>query len=112
MTKAMVDYQDFAKLDIRVGVIQEVSLPDWSRKLIRLVVDFGEDIGTRVILAGVRQWYQPDDFMGRKGIFLVNLTPKKMGEDESCGMMLMSDSTDQPRPLWADAQTRAGDSIA
>ena len=112
MIKDVIAYEDFSRLDIRVGLIQEVSLPDWSHKLIRLVVDFGEEVGARVILTGVKQWYQPDDFMGRKGVFLINLAPKKMGEEESCGMMLMTDSSDQPRPLWADSQAMVGDRIA
>ncbi|HQM16069.1 MAG TPA: hypothetical protein PLM16_02585, partial [Candidatus Woesebacteria bacterium] len=56
-TSSTITYADFAKLDLRVGLVKEASLPDWSEKLIELKVDFGEELGERKILAGLRKWY-------------------------------------------------------
>lgn len=92
--KTPISYADFEKLDIRVGTILEASAPDWSNKLLRFVVDFGSEIGKRIIFSGIKKWYQPEEFIGKQFQFLVNLVPKKMGEDESQGMMLMADAKD------------------
>lgn len=94
-----ITYQDFAKLDLRVGLVIQASLPDWSEKLIELKVDFGEAIGERIILAGLRQWYQPEDFEDHRFIFVVNLAERKMGPAVSQGMMLAADTPDQPFKL-------------
>lgn len=90
--KDPITFDDFMKLDIRVGTIIEASAPDWSRKLLRFVVDFGDEIGKRVIFSGVKDWYQPEDFLNKQFPFLLNLPPKKMGEEHSQGMMLMADA--------------------
>lgn len=89
--KPTIEYPDFDKLDIRVGKIIAATEPEWSRKLLEYTVDFGEKIGERKILSGVKEWYKPEDFVGKKYLFLVNLAEKKMGEGVSQGMMLMAD---------------------
>jgi methionine--tRNA ligase beta chain len=92
--KSAITYPDFDKLDFRVGTIVEATSPDWSRKLLRFTVDFGAELGKRIIFSGIKTWYTPEEFIGKQYIFLVNLKPKKMGEEESQGMMLMSDTPD------------------
>lgn len=89
-------YDDFAKLDIRAGTIVSASAPDWSKKLLRFEVDFGNDLGRRVIFSGIKEWYQPEFFVGKQFIFIVNLAPKKMGDEYSQGMMLMADAEEKP----------------
>lgn len=96
--KSSIQYPDFDKLDVRIGTVVSATLPDWSNKLIKFSVDFGEEVGERTIFSGIRKWYQPDDFVGKQYAFLINLEPKKMGEEESQGMMLMADA-DRPIPL-------------
>lgn len=95
-TKIIITYSDFDKLDLRAGTVIEASLPDWSTKLIRYIVDFGSDIGKKVIFSGIRKWYTPDDLIGKQYIFVINLAPKKMGDDESQGMMIMADTDERP----------------
>ncbi|HAV15579.1 MAG TPA: methionine--tRNA ligase [Candidatus Pacebacteria bacterium] len=95
-TKSSIAYADFDKLDIRVGTVIEASAPEWSAKLIRYVVDFGETIGKRVLFSGIRKWYAPEDLIGKQYCFVVNLEPKKMGEEESQGMMIMADTEKGP----------------
>jgi methionine--tRNA ligase beta chain len=90
-----IKFDQFLAVDIRVGTILQASLPDWSDKLIELKVDFGQEIGQRTILAGLRKWYQPEDFIGKQSIFVVNLEPRRMGPGVSEGMILAAQD-DQP----------------
>jgi len=95
--KDTITYQDFIKLDIRVGEVTEATNVQNSTKLIRLLVDFGSDIGTRTILAGLAKWYAPSDFENQKFLFIVNLEPRKMAGEESQGMTLAADVDGLPK---------------
>lgn len=90
-TTGFISFAQWAALDIRLGTIVEATLPEWSSKLIELHVDFGPEIGQRVIFTAMRQWKSPADFQGKQSLFLTNLPPKKMGEAESQGMILSLD---------------------
>lgn len=61
--KGTIDYSDFARLDIRAGLITAASVPEWSEKLIRYEVELGEEIGKRVLFSGIRKWYQPEELV-------------------------------------------------
>lgn len=98
MTKEIISYSDFDKLDIRVGRVVEAKAPDWSEKLLEFVVDFGQEIGRRTIFAGIKKDYNPDFFKDRMYIFVVNLAEKKLGQGVSQGMMLMVDDS-KPYPI-------------
>ncbi|MFW5741164.1 MAG: methionine--tRNA ligase, partial [Myxococcota bacterium] len=94
---------DFAKLDLRVGVVKVCEPVKKSKKLLRCEVDLGFE--TRQILAGVAHQFQPEDLIGRKVVVVANLAPRKMMGLESCGMMLMAaDRQGQLAPLSADAE--------
>lgn len=93
--KGNITFEDFNKLDIRVGKIVEASIKEGSEKLLRFVVDFGKEIGQRIIFAGIRQWYTPEEFLNKKYPFVVNMAPKKMLDEESQGMLLLVDG-DKP----------------
>lgn len=90
--KPQIVFDDFAKLDLRVGEIVEASEVVGSEKLVRMLVNFGEEIGHRTIFAGIKAWYTPDSLTGRKAAFVVNLAPKtfKIGKEElvSEGMLM------------------------
>lgn len=86
--KPEITYDQFAAMDLRVGTVVDATLPEWSEKLVRLEVDLGEELGKRVFFSAVRAWYKAEDFVGRQFVFVVNMKPKKMGEEESQGMML------------------------
>ena len=92
--KSQVAFPDFAKLDLRVGEVTDAADVVGSSKLLRLDVNFGDEIGKRIIFAGIKQWYAPDHLRGRKLAFVVNLPPKtfKIGDHEytSEGMLLAS----------------------
>ncbi len=74
--KAQIAIEDFGKLDLRVGGVREVGEVEGSEKLLKLLVYFGEEIGTRTIYAGIKKWYDPQSLVGRKFIFVVNLAPR------------------------------------
>ena len=57
-----ITYADFAKVEFRVGEIMEVKEVENSEKLLRLVVNFGDDLGQKVVYSGIKQWYSPADY--------------------------------------------------
>ncbi len=106
--KDQIGYDDFSKLDLRIGKVIDATLPDWSEKLIRYEVDFGEEIGKRVLFSGIRAWYVPQDMIGKKYVFVVNLAPKKMGPEESQGMMIMADTEEKPILIAVSEEIEVG----
>jgi len=109
--KDLINYEDFSKLDIRVGKVVGASAPDWSDKLLRYEVDLGKEIGVRVLFSGIRKWYSPEDLIGKNIPVVVNLAPKKMGEEESQGMCIMADTSEQPTLLFLPESLEAGSVI-
>ncbi len=91
-----IKIDDVVKVDLRVGTIMSAESVPESEKLIKLQVDFGE-FGNRQILAGLRKWYQPQDLVGKQGVFVFNLKPRKMIGMESQGMMLTA-ADDEGKP--------------
>lgn len=97
-----ISIDDFAKAEVRVGKVEEATNVEKSEKLIRFVVDFG-DLGKRIIFAGVRPYrYTPDDFLNKQFLFVTNLAPRKMMNEESQGMILAVDGKD--RPIFVSAE--------
>jgi len=82
-----INYTDFAKVEFRVGEIIEAINVEGSEKLIRMIVDFGEEIGKKVVFSGIRHWYSPTDLLNKKTIFVVNMVPKKIMGEESGAMI-------------------------
>ena len=95
--KDIIKFDDFIKVDLRVGKVVEANSPSWSEKLIEFKVDFGEDIGQKIVLSGVKKWYKPGEFVGNNYVFVVNLMERKMGESVSQGMMLMACEEEIPK---------------
>ena len=86
LVKPTVSIDVLEQLDIRVGTIQSVEDVPGSKKLARLVVDFGDE--TRTILAGLRQERQnPREIEGSQALFVVNLAPREMAGEVSEGML-------------------------
>lgn len=87
-----ITWDDFIKVDTRVGLIEQAINVEGSDKLIRMVVDFGE-MGKKVVYSGIRHFYMPEDLINKKTVFVVNVTPKKvMGELSEA--MIVGASTD------------------
>lgn len=96
MKKDTIAFPDLMKVDIRVGEVISAQNVEVSNKLIELTVDLGEDYATVTIFTGMRKWYSPEDFQGKKFLFIANLEPKKMMDRESQGMILSADVNDEP----------------
>jgi methionyl-tRNA synthetase len=104
--KPTITYDDFAKLEIRVGTVANCEEKEGSEKLLRLTVDFGEH-GTRNILSGIKKWYKPADLVGKQFVFVFNLAPRKMMGEESQGMILAAEGK-KPQPLKPKSKVPAG----
>ena len=88
----VISIDDFSKLDLRIGTVLQCAFVDGSDKLLRFELDGGE-LGTRQIFSGIRAAYpQPDERVGRKVVFIANLTPRKMRCGVSEGMILSAGS--------------------
>lgn len=88
-----INFKDFQKLDIRIGTVTKAEVPGWSHWVMKLTVDLGEEIGERIIFAGIMKFYKPEEIEGKQMPFVVNLEPKKIGpeSDMSDGMMMAAD---------------------
>jgi len=84
--KEIIAFEDFEKLDIRVGTVKAISEVEKSEKLMKLTVDFGDHV--RSILAGIKQEREnPSEIEGKQALFVVNLPERKMAGEVSQGML-------------------------
>lgn len=90
--KENVEYDDFAKVDIRVGKVLECSNVPKSKKLLEFKIDDG--MGGRTILSGIAAYYKPEDLVGKEVCFIANFPPRKMMGRESMGMILSAVNAD------------------
>lgn len=90
--KEDINFDDFSKMDIRVGTILEAEKVAKTKKLLKLKVDTGID--QRTIVSGIAEYYKPEDIIGKQVSVLVNLAPKTLRGIESQGMILMSEDAD------------------
>ncbi len=87
----MISYDDFAKLDIALGIITAVEIVEDTDKLLKLTVDVGE-AEPRQIISGIRTYFEdPQELVGRQCPFLVNLQPRVIRGLESQGMILAAE---------------------
>ena len=89
--KPQISYEEFSKVDIRVGTILAAEEIEGSEKLLKLLVDFGE-LGQKQVLSGIKNWYSPQDLLGLQAFFVLNLAPRRMMGLESYGMILAVDA--------------------
>lgn len=87
-----VTYDDFAKLEIRIGTVLSAEVPEWSHWVMKLIVDFGEEIGKKTVFSGIMKFYKPEDLTSKQFPFVINLKPKTIGPDKelSEAMMIMA----------------------
>lgn len=107
--KPLITFDQFAAMDLRIGKILNCEEKEGSDKLLRLKVDFGEE-GTRNILSGIKQWYKPEDLIGKDYVFIINLEPRTIMGEESQGMILAANGK-KPIPLKPKSKTTPGTTI-
>lgn len=91
-SKAEVKFEDFTKMDIRVGTILDAEKVKKTKKLLKMTVDTGID--QRTVVSGIAEYFTPEDVVGRQVSILVNLAPRKIRGIESQGMILMAQDAD------------------
>ncbi|MBL7883290.1 MAG: methionine--tRNA ligase [Bacteroidia bacterium] len=89
-SKEEITFDDFSKMDIRVGTILEAEKVPKADKLLKLKIDTGID--QRTVVSGIAEHYKPEDIVGQQVSILINLAPRKIKGIESQGMILMAEN--------------------
>ena len=90
--KETITYDEFMKMDIRVGTILKAEKVAKADKLLKLFIDTGID--KRTVVSGIAEYHKPEDLIGKQVSILVNLAPRKIRGIESQGMILMAENSD------------------
>jgi methionyl-tRNA synthetase len=110
--KEEISFEDFTKLDIRIGTILEAEKVKKAKKLLQLKVDIGFE--TRTIVSGIAEHYQPEDVIGQKVTVLLNLAPREIRGVKSEGMILMAENAKGELSFVSPTEDKinAGDGVA
>ena len=105
----MITFEDFKKLEIRIGRIISAEKVEGTDKLLKLEIDLGAE--KRQFVAGLAEFYEPDYLIGKEIPVLVNLEPKNFKGIESQGMILAADVEGKPVLLFPEKEIPAGSII-
>ena len=94
---AKITIDDFAKVELRVGVVKSAEKVQGADKLLKVMVDVGDEV--RQVLAGIALAYVPEQLVGRKVVVVTNLAPRKMRGQESNGMLLAASDGADGKPV-------------
>ena len=107
--KQTITYEDFTKLDLKTAKIIEVEdIPD-ATKLYKLTLELGKE--KRTIAAGIKQFYEKEDLIGKTIIIIANLESRKLRGIESNGMLLAADNDGKPILLTTSEECESGKKI-
>jgi len=102
-----VSFEDFKRLDIRVGSITSVERVRRTEKLYKILVDLG-GFGTRQTISSLVDYYPPEELLGKRIIFLTNLKQAKFAGEVSQGMLLAAETDGKLALLTTDRQIASG----
>ena len=105
-----ISFEDFRKLDARVGTITQVERVTRTEKLYKILVDLGP-LGVRQTISSLVGHYEPDQLKGKRVIFLYNLKPSKFSGEVSQGMLLAAEEGDKIALLTTDVEVPNGSRI-
>lgn len=105
----MINFEEFQKIDLKIGKILEAEKVENSEKLLKLKVDLGEE--QRQIVAGIGKVYQPQDLINQEIVVVVNLEPKTLMGFESQGMLLAADNNGEPILIKPEKEVLPGTKI-
>jgi len=97
VTGGKIGIEDFAKVELRVGVVKSAERIQGADRLLKILVDIGDEV--RQVLAGIALAYAPEDLVGRKVVVVTNLAPRKMRGLESNGMLLAASAGADGKPV-------------
>lgn len=109
MPEGIVSFDEFSKMDLRIGKIAKAEPVAGSKNLIRLLIDVGGE--TRQAVAGIAQCYSPKDLEGKHVAVIVNLQPKRMFGLDSNVMILAAEDEKTVTVLQPDRPVKAGSKI-
>lgn len=107
----VIDIEHFMKVKLRVGRVESVEAVPKSKKLLKLMVNLGSELGTRQVLAGVSQFYQPEQLIGRQIVVVANLKPAMLAGLESQGMILAASDGTSISILSPDKEVPLGSTV-
>ena len=107
--KDYIEFEDWEKLDIRVGKVLECEPVKKSKKLLRFTLEVGNE--KRQILSGISQFHNPEELIGKNVVFIANLKPRKMMGLDSCGMILSAEHNDNLTVLTTLNDVQSGAEI-
>lgn len=94
---AKIAIEDFAKVEMRVGVVKSAERVAGADKLLKLLVDIGEEV--RQVVAGIAVAYAPENLIGKKVVVVANLAPRKLRGVESNGMIVAASVGPEGKPV-------------
>lgn len=103
--KTSITYDEFQKMDLRIGTIKNAEAISGAKKLIKLTVDIGEE---RTVVAGIQGHYKAEDLLNKQVVLVANLEPVKLMGVESQGMVLAAEDESGVHLLLPDVNTRPG----
>ena len=104
-----ITFDDFKKVEIRIGKILTCERVENADKLLKLQVDFGDY--KRQIISGIAEWYTPEDLTGKLLPFIVNLEPRNFRGEESQGMLMAIEGEDKPVLLEPSEAVKEGSEV-
>ena len=105
-----ISFTEFQKLDLRIGKIIEATQVPNSKKLIKIIVDFG--LEKRQAVAGLLKWYKPEELVGKKCVFLLNLQRRVLaGVESQCMILAAEDGEGNVTVLQPEKDTAEGSKI-
>ena len=108
---ADIEFEDFQKLDLRVGTVREVEKHPDADRLLLVRVDTGED-ELRQVVAGIADFFSPDDLLGKQVVVVANLKPRKLRKQLSQGMILAVKTKDGMQLLTPTEAVPAGSKVS
>ena len=110
VNKVEISFEEFQRLDMRVGKVVEAKHVSGSRNLIKMIIDFGEE--KRQAVAGLLQWYKPETLVGKKYAFVLNLKRRKfMGIESQCMILAAEDNQGNVVILQPEQDVKEGSQI-
>jgi len=110
MTAHIVSFEDFSKMDLRVGKITKAEAVPQSRNLIKMLIDIGGG-ELRQAVAGIAQYYSPKELEGKQVAVIANLQPKRMFGIESTVMILAAEDEKTVSILLPDRPVKVGSKV-
>jgi len=105
-----IPFDDFMKLEVRIGEVEEATLIPGSKNLLKLIVDFGSE--KRQSVAGLLRYYKPEELVGKKFVFILNLQRRKlMGIESQCMVLAAEDNEGNVILICPEKDIAAGSRI-